>query len=191
MANIDKTIFITPQFLKDNSELDNNIPDKLLKKPIIIAQEEYILPILGSELYNQLKLEVSGNTLTAENQILMDDYVRLCLSEYALYKAASKILYKYTGKSIEKQKTELTESINLKELALLREEIKTSADILADRLTRFLIANPEDYPLYNQVGDTFDSIPSRQNTAAYNGIYTPKRRTSRYGFDYDDQTNIN
>ncbi len=189
--SIDKTLFITPQFLRDNSELDNNVPDKLLRKPIITAQQEFLLPILGSELYNQLVLEVSGNTLTADNQILMDDYVRLCLSEYAMYKAASKVLFKYTGKSIEKQKTDNSESINIKELSLIREEIKNSADILADRLTRFLLANTDTYPLYTQVADSYDSIPSRQNTAAYGGIYTPKKRNSRYGFDYYDQTNIN
>ena len=42
----------------------------------------YILPILGTQLYNQIISQVGSNTVSAANVTLLDNYVVPCLMYY-------------------------------------------------------------------------------------------------------------
>ena len=53
MANF--VYYISVSYLKDNTPLNENLDDKLLKASIKEAQEVYIRDIIGSGIYNELQ----------------------------------------------------------------------------------------------------------------------------------------
>jgi len=59
--------FISTTYLKDNTPLNENVDDKLLKSAIKEAQEIYIRDIIGSGIYNQLQTQAFAGTLTQLN----------------------------------------------------------------------------------------------------------------------------
>ena len=79
--------FISTTYLKDNTPLNENVDDKLLKSAIKEAQEIYIRDVIGSGIYNQLQTQAFANTLSALNVTLLDSYIAPCLKYYTLTEA--------------------------------------------------------------------------------------------------------
>jgi hypothetical protein len=46
--------------LKDNTPLNENVDDKLLKSAIKEAQEIYVRDVIGSGIYNELQVQASA-----------------------------------------------------------------------------------------------------------------------------------
>jgi len=57
-------LFITEQFIKDNTLIDGNVDMKYITITIADAQRMHILPILGTALYNELDAQIVAGTLT-------------------------------------------------------------------------------------------------------------------------------
>ena len=72
-------LFISEETLKQETIISENVDPKLLVPTIKEAQNIYLLPILGTSLYNQLVTQVSSNTVSAANVTLLDTYITLTL----------------------------------------------------------------------------------------------------------------
>jgi hypothetical protein len=62
MANF--VYFISTQYLRDNSPINENVDPKLLKSAIKEAQEIYIRDVIGSGIYDELQDQAYNDTLT-------------------------------------------------------------------------------------------------------------------------------
>lgn len=68
-------LFIDRNQLVTRSVVGGNInPDKLMPH-VYTAQSKFILPILGTMLYQKLQNDVMNNTLSGVYQTLIDDYI--------------------------------------------------------------------------------------------------------------------
>ena len=65
MANF--VYFISTQYLRDNSPINENVDPKLLKSAIKEAQEIYIRDVIGSGIYDELQDQAYNDTLTTDN----------------------------------------------------------------------------------------------------------------------------
>jgi hypothetical protein len=75
---------ISTTYLKNESPINENVDDKLLKNAIKESQEIYIRDIIGSGLYNELQTQAFAGTLSANNTNLLDTYIAPCLKYYTL-----------------------------------------------------------------------------------------------------------
>jgi len=57
-------LFISVDTIKDRTGLHNNVDEKLVNPEILTAQDMYILPALGTALYERLQDGVANNNLT-------------------------------------------------------------------------------------------------------------------------------
>jgi hypothetical protein len=57
-------LFISVQTIKDRTGLHANTDDKLINPEILTAQDMYILPALGSALYDRLQDGIMNQDLT-------------------------------------------------------------------------------------------------------------------------------
>ena len=73
------TLFISVQSIKDRTGLHANVDEKLVLPEIKTAQDMYIMPALGSTLYNRLQAGINGSNLNANEQSLLNNYVTDCL----------------------------------------------------------------------------------------------------------------
>ena len=161
---------IGTSYLKENTPLNENLDDKLLKSAIKEAQEIYIRDIIGS-------------TLTALNSTLLNNYVAPCLKYYTLVESMLPLTFKFLNKSVATRTAEFAQPIGTSELSLIEQRYRDKAEYYADRLRNYLKENTTDYPLYLNPGTGFDVIrPS--NTAFLGGMYLPGGEDECF-FNYD------
>lgn len=157
-------LFITEQFIKDNSVVDENVDMKYITTTIDKCQKKYMRPILGTGLYDELQTQINANTVTSLNATLLNDYIQDALMYYVLFEGISIFMYKITNKSILKKNGDQSQVIDTEEVSTLRDGYKDDAEFFSELITNYLIANSEDYPLFLNPGSEFDTIhPNMDN----------------------------
>lgn len=165
-----KIQFISETKVKDNSFINGNVDDKVLVPVILDCQIDYILPIIGSGIYNELVSQITNNTLTSDNTTLLQDYIHPCLIKYIEYEAPMFLNFKFTNANMGKKNTDESVPLSLEEMEKLTNKLRIKAEMRAERVTKFLKANFTLYPLYINPGSTVDTVhPQRNNYTC--GLY--------------------
>jgi len=149
-------LFISEQYIKDTSYIDENVDANLLRSNILETQDIRIRRIIGTGLYNELKTQINGNTLTALNTTLLDDYVSPALKYWVLNDGAFILQYKIMNKGIVTRQSENTTSVGVTEFDRLVSFFKDRAEYYSQRVTDYLIEHNLEYPLYNNPGNGYD-----------------------------------
>lgn len=159
-----KVYFITEQKLKDDSIINGNVDPKIINPVILECQDFYIKMIIGSGIYNQLEAQITAGTVSALNRTLLDDYIIPCLIKYIQYEAVIYLNNKLTNANVSNKNTDESIPISLGDANAIMDRFKNKAEWYAERLTRYLITNHIDYPLFTNPGSTVDTIhPHRDN----------------------------
>ncbi len=160
-----QVLFLSEQTLKQRSVLQDNVDMKIVTPTIIEVQEFYILPILGTSLYNELKTQIAASTVSTANKNLIDNYITNTMIWYMQVELPLAMNYKYFNKSVGVQNADNMQPASMSEIRDIMDEARNKAQVYAERLTKFLLANTTTYPLYlTQTGVGIDTIfPQRTN----------------------------
>jgi hypothetical protein len=148
-----QVLFISEETLKENSVVSANVDPKLFRSAITDAQDMYLLPILGTNLYNDLVTSVSGfavsgTPMSVPYQTLLDTYIRPCLVKYSLFRMVITLSYKFQNKNVGVKSSEFSQQAGYSDLTKLKEQSLNDAEVYAERLSNFLLANNATYPKY-------------------------------------------
>ena len=185
MAYTDFYGFIDSTYIKENSTLATSFDDEKLLPFIVTAQEKYILPLLGSNLYNDIQAEVkaflqSGTPITANYVSLINNYVKNTLMHYTLYEAVPFLNFNLTNINVAKKNSEFSQASAVGEVTYIRNIIKSTCQYYADRLEAHLIAEASTkYPKYYETTSGTDSEPPK-GSETFCGIYLGKSRRKCY-----------
>lgn len=159
-----KALFITEKQLKDASLINENVSMIKLRPTVIMCQEMHIQPIIGSDLYKELQTQIIGNSLTQENETLLADYIQPCLQMWVMMEAPMILGYQFRNKNVERGTDVNSSQASIQELQRLMDNYRNKAEWYSERITRFLLANTTDYPLFSSPTSNIDTIiPTRRN----------------------------
>lgn len=159
-----KALFITEKQLKDASLINENVSMVKLRPMVIMCQEMHIQPIIGSDLYKELQTQIIGNTLTQENEDLLSDYIQPCLQMWVQMEFPMAFGFQLRNKNVERGTDQNSTQASVGELQRLIDYYKGKAEWYAERITRFILANLNDYPAYQTPTSDIDTIyPNRRN----------------------------
>lgn len=133
-----------------NSYVDvtNHVADKYLNRFILRAQEMFLAPLLGDELYAELIEDHSTGYYGTGMLSLLTDYVTpfLVYKSYQLYLPTSGSFMTGMGPRIpvEDKSTPLDDSA----LGVLVDDARNSADFYARKLYRYLVSNKSTYTAF-------------------------------------------
>lgn len=154
-----RVIFLSEATLKQESVLQDNVDMKVVTPTIFDVQNMYILPIMGTALYNDISAKIAANTLSADEKSLMDLYVIPTMIWYVRYELPMNINYKYFNTSVATQSAPNLTPLTDAEMFTLMDRTKNKAEWYGERLTKYLLSNPALYPLYlNQPNANIDTI---------------------------------
>ena len=157
-------LFISEQFIKETSAIDENVDMKYIGITIDKCQKKYILDILGTGLYNELQTQILAGTVTSLNRTLLDNYIQDALKYWVLYEGIELFTYKITNKSIVTKTSENSQPIDLSVVTRLMDGYKDDAEFFSEKITKYLCANSSSYPLYLNPGNTIDTVyPNKNN----------------------------
>jgi hypothetical protein len=166
-----RVLLCTPQYLIENSAINSNVEQKILTKCIRTAEDKYLMPLIGSNMYQAIMSAVTNGSMTAgAKKTLVDDYLLPTIAEYALLRK----------KGLQKQNSgENSESASMDDLTYMLTAVRDTCQFYAQRTIKFLLANIQDYPEYYQY-TTIDNIPPARSDY-FGGIQFPK--SNRGGCD--------
>lgn len=129
-------------------DLSQNIEEKQLNPHILEAQDRVLEGAMCSSLYNEVYTQFLDDTLTTENELLLNNYMKplLVYASYANYlvtagkRSTSTGMVKVVGDNLEQ--------ITRDELNDIKKSVDSSEVFRHNRLENFLKNNKDVYPLY-------------------------------------------
>ena len=158
-----KVLFLSVDYLRDNTVINGNVDSELLEPFILTAQNVHIEALVGTKLYNSIIASIEADTLAGDNKALIDDYLQPALVQWSLYEALPFINYKLTNKSIATKSSDNSEAVELDELHYLRTTVRDVAEYMSERATKYLKANETLYPLYYDNVECDEIKPNKTN----------------------------
>lgn len=153
-----KALFISEAVLIDNSIINENISYTQIRPTIIKAQEMYIQPITGSDLYKDLASKIIAGTITGNNQILLEDYIQPALIQWILVELPYVLAFKYMNKNMVRRSSTESSSMNMEEMRMAMDKLKNDAEWYSERVTKYLQENENLFPLFMNPSSKIDTI---------------------------------
>lgn len=163
--HLGETLLISEELLKLYSPLSKNVSVDKVFPHLHLAQPYYIVPILGDALTAELQYQIDNDELTDNNKALIIK-IAMPLSLWATYLAMRSLTYSVTEKSITKESSDNSESIDYKELGTYIDDIKNKAEMATELLIKYLCKCQDLYPLWtpNNDCDCSKYLPSSGST---------------------------
>lgn len=162
------TLFISDTMIKERSSLHGNTDPKLIYNDIKTAQDMYILPILGTALFNKIQTIISDGTITsvtnADYKTLLDNYIVDALIFYTLSDLPTTLSYQLWNKGVVRKLGEDTELPSMSELVDISNKYKNKAEFYANRLKLYCIDQSSKGKIQEYIlpGNTIDTITPEQ-----------------------------
>ena len=176
---MNRALFIEEEEMKQDSLLSENIDGGLIKNLIYEAQEMYILPLLGSRLYQELQDQITSGSsaITEYNYTLLADYIQPALKRYTTADAYVFLNFRLTNKAVSTSNSQYSTAVDISTGKELHSMVKEKAEFFGQRMVAYLRSNTDKYPLYLNNG-IHDGELSPDKSAYFCGIYFP--RTSHF-----------
>lgn len=186
MASETKNPFISVQYLRDNSIINDNVDAKVLLPIIRMAESKYIQQVIGTTLYNKLVTDANSGAISGNYQILLEDYVIPTLVQYSVYEAVPFLNYKVRNKSISKQQSDDSTAADLSELSYLRDNILNTAEFYSEQLIQYLRTSG----LFPEYTTWTNGGIAPQIDGYFNGYHIPKKGIRRCFGDKGGEINF-
>lgn len=174
-------LLISEKYVKENSEIDENVDMKLILPSIWYCQKQYIEKTLGTPLYNDLIAKVVAGTLAGDDLNLVDAYIADALLYWVRFKSLTPLMFKFRNKSIATNSSENSQPISKKDFDAIRDEYRLDAEYFTSRVTDYLCANQTLFPLYTTY-TTSDQLRAREvkpTTGVFLGRRYPRHSGGR------------
>lgn len=172
-----RVLLISEKYIKENSPIDDNVDMKKILPTIWQCQIQYIQNLLGTQLYDDILSKVEAGTIAGNDLKLVNDYVADCLLYYFMYEFQIPSLFSFRNVSTSKNNSDFSNPIDTKELSRIENKYKDKAEFFAKRVSDYLCANTNLYPLYLRADKADDVIPEKGYPSV--SVYLGERQTPK------------
>jgi len=151
-------LFISEMTLKNVSMLSANVDPKLLLPTVKLVQDKYILPMLGTALYNKLQSLVEADAVAGDYKTLLDDYISDAQVWYTLSEMPFPLRYRMINKGVVTREGEAIQTVSTTDVEKLMDYCRNNAQYYAERAIKYLHTSRALYPEYVLPGSTQDTI---------------------------------
>jgi len=148
------------QYIKDTTVIQNNLEDGVLSAILLKCQRYYLIDAIGSKLYKDIENRVKNNNITGLYLELMNDYIAPFLSEWTVYEGLLSINFQITQQGVVKKISETSQSIDIDEMKLYRNNVKNAAEFFSTELKLFIKENKNTFICYCTESE-FEIKPSK------------------------------
>ena len=147
---IKHTLYISANRLKQDTAIGQSVDDNLIMPYILLAQDMNILPILGTDLDNYLKINIIADTLPADYTTLLRDYIQPALVQFAFVSLVPYLRLRFVNNAVVVMgATEQSSSATYEDLRPVMDTATNAAEFYRQRLIDELTINNSLYPQYN------------------------------------------
>lgn len=144
-----EVLFISEDYIKKYTTLNGSVDPNLLYPAVYLAQDKWVNPYLGDDLYNKLKELVADNDVTGVYKVLLEDYVQRVVLWWAMVEALPSLSYKIDNSTMVQRTSDDASPVSDVVMKDTIDRAKSNAQQYTQRLVEFLCARSEDYPEYS------------------------------------------
>jgi hypothetical protein len=156
-------LFLSEDFLKENTQVSKNVDIKYIKEAILWAQDSEIQTVVGTTYYNALIADIIAGTLTGVDKALMDNYIQPCLKHYVTSECVRMAHYKITNKGLQIQNSEQSQPAFKSDVDYICESELNKAQWYKARLINYLCEYSSLFPDYANPASGTDIIQPSSN----------------------------
>lgn len=138
---------INEQYFKAYSPIPNNYDISEVLPYFSVAEQLWVVDVLGVPLYNELLEQVNANEVTELNSTLLLK-VYPYLSFAICYEALPVISYHFSAVGVTKGKSENSDSVSINDINYISSHLRNQIELMKSYLKKFLEDNKDLYPLY-------------------------------------------
>jgi hypothetical protein len=167
-------LLVSEEKLKAFTSINQNVSPADLIPYILQSQDIVLQNYIGATYYMQLKNQVVSNTVSTDNQFLLDNYIGNALCNWGLFYALPFLKYKIFNKSVVSPTSENSDSITLEELKFLMEQVRSAGETYMKRMIEWMVLHPGAYQAYVAPRVLDGQLPERGNPY-FGSLVTPKQ----------------
>lgn len=179
MATIELPTIINEEYFKQYSPIPDNYNIKEIKPFFKVAEQLWVMPLLGQALYDELLEQVCTNDVTPENSTLLL-VVYPYLSFAICYEALPFISYHFSQVGVTKGKSDNSDSVSINDVNFISTQLRSQVETMKGQLKDFLNNHKDIYPLYK----SDDCECSSQNVCEDCGWIADYYGSGRYDWQY-------
>ena len=162
---IQHTLYISATRLKRDTALGGSVDDNLIMPYILLAQDMYILPILGTDLDAKLKSEIQAGTLAGDYKTLMEDYIQKSLVQFAFAELVPFMRLRFVNNAVVVMgATDQSASASYDDLKPVMDRAKNAAEFYRQRTIDYLRdKGSASFPEYSSNTDAGELSPTVNN----------------------------
>lgn len=141
-------MIINEKYFKEYSPIPINYNLKELKNYISVAEEIWIKPLIGVDLFDEIQLQIDENSLTPENQALLTEgklWQYLCFA--TCYEGLVFIWANISEVGITKGKSDNSDSLTLKDITYVQQHLRQQVEFLKDSVKKYICEHSDYFPL--------------------------------------------
>jgi len=146
---IQHTLFISTDRLKKDSALGGSVDDNLLLPYILMAQDRYILPVLGTDLTNKLISDIQDSSLTGNYLTLLQTFIQPALVQFAFATVLPFLRLRMVNNSVVTMSSEQGSSVSHEDLKPLINASLDQGEFYRKRLVDYVTSNTGSFPEYS------------------------------------------
>ncbi len=147
------TTIMTDVEVKDEAVNDTYFDEAYFTNYILTSQRKYVRPTLGKDWYNEILDQIENTTLTADNQIIVDSFLKPMLAHFVVYECYSKVHTQLTNQGTMQAGTEFSEQSNSFDYSQSRDFYINKGDMWRKDMIVYIEDAKDDddskYPLFN------------------------------------------
>lgn len=128
---------------------DKNYDEALLTARRELVEKIYLRKFLGKEFFDELKTQYNNDTLTADNNEFLKEYLQPLLAHYCMYDSLAYLQAPPRSNGMEFTLPEFGQKADKSDIGLTVNKILSTADGLVELAKEYLKDNASLYPLYN------------------------------------------
>ena len=159
---IQRTLYISTHRLKMDTSLGGSVENNILLPYILMAQDKYILPVLGTDLNNKITTDINNTSLTGDYLTLLQTYIQPALVQFAYATCLPFIRLRIVNNSVVTMNTEQGSAVSHDELKPLINASLDMGEFYRERLIDYIQNNTSLFPEYS-TNTGADLTPTSQN----------------------------
>jgi hypothetical protein len=158
MALTADVLFANPEYLKRITQIGGVVDDAWIAPAMIIAQDKYLQIYLGTKLYEKLKTDISGNSLSEPYTTLMDDHVRKVTAWWTCVELIPNLSVQVDNAGLVQRTPSNASPASPQQVSHEANRCRNTAQFYTQQMYRYLCNNTELFPEYSQ-SDPGDILP--------------------------------
>lgn len=157
-----QALFVSANRLKRDTAVGGSVDDDLIRPYVYMAQQRWILPVLGTKLYDKLSDDIDAGTVTGVYETLLNDYIIPSTVQYSFVQLVPFLRLRFVNNAVVVMNSEQSSAATYDDLKPLMDQALDMATFYRERLIDFIRNNSADYPEYN-TNTGADLSPTQNN----------------------------